>query len=417
MARVIETITEYATKEPCRTAEQMEDICCEPTSALECCRTVEPRWEGHTEQEALEHLGITLDEQGRDSAGEYVSIELYPRTKPCGEKVTEYDLRPTHCCDEIDAMSWDEAVSVDFLPDGQKGVVAVDGGMGPFTWTAVSDGLYLLRPDGQVTKRLSTDLPVAWVYMAHDACGSTSLSVSDGCTEITRRIRSENGNWETIINGGHMPTDWDKFPLPCDGSFVGDLQYQHINSVTLLVESGQFRVTENQRIVSHEGPYWGQSYFNTTAIVRSGWDSVNYPNSYWYADCDDIDYSGGSDGCVCGSTFTGSGVQVSMIQPRLCLISDSSYLGAICDCMSKCFNQFDEEIPTCLAPHTDLLPSGATCDPEHGINGVLTDGGAVGAYIACCWLPGPVLEKDSVSRSTLLVTLQHNYFSAFQWVC
>jgi len=191
MPRILETVTHYQTKLPCKTAGQMEGLCCEPTAALLCCEETEKQWAGYTEAEILEHLGISLDEQGRDGQGRYVNIELEPRTKPCGERVTSYDLSGYACCDGVEPIVWDEDNSVRVIPDMSHGVVVFTGGRLPFNVSVRGSGFYL---DTNNTRDAVINGRNIAIYTS-TACGTARITISDGCSTAVAFVRSTNGHW------------------------------------------------------------------------------------------------------------------------------------------------------------------------------------------------------------------------------
>lgn len=197
--RIVETVTEYEQKPPCRTAEEMAEICCEDTPALPCCEKVEP-WQGYTTEEALEHLGIELDDQGRDSDGNYVVIDWLPRKSPCGIQVTEYDVTPKNCCDdpELTPLEYDIDSAVEVLAPGSDGIVYFSGGRLPVFIKIRGVGFTL---DGYSQRD-------GWIYgnsfriFAHEfACGTCLVTLNDGCSIAIGEIRSTAGHWDGICPG------------------------------------------------------------------------------------------------------------------------------------------------------------------------------------------------------------------------
>lgn len=191
MARIVETKTHYQAKPPCRSAAQMTQLCCEPTAALQCCETVEP-WDGYTKEEVLDRLGIKLDAKGRDQRGRYVNIIRKERNKPCGEKRTVYDLSPKVCCEDVPPLEWRDDVTPDVLPAGSSIVIAWEGSDGRETIVKTSSNATWFS-DGRKTAigyGNSIELLAGPTF-----CGTTSVSVNDGCSEATVVIRSDQGQW------------------------------------------------------------------------------------------------------------------------------------------------------------------------------------------------------------------------------
>lgn len=192
--RIIETVEEKAELPPCKTAAEMEEVCCEKAGELRCCRVVTPDWDGYTTQEFLDFHGIVLDDQGRDGDGRYVTIEDLPRDTPCGEDETDYDTKPSNCCDEIDDIIIDREMTPDLLPYGQCIHLYWTDGVPPYTLKTTSNGTYF--PGGR--KIIETTGNSATLCAEETFCGSTALIISDACSSESMTIRSSDGRWEYL---------------------------------------------------------------------------------------------------------------------------------------------------------------------------------------------------------------------------
>jgi hypothetical protein len=203
MARIIETITHVDELKPaCKTAAEMENICCEPTGALQCCVEGDPVWDGYSQDEILEHLGIVLDDDGRDAQGRFVNIEMAPRVHPCGEKRLTYDLSGQNCCDQVDPLVVDEENSAAVVADMSAAFISVTGGRAPFLVSVRGSGFFLDQArtvkDGYVESRSIR-------VFTGNACGPARVRVSDGCSAVYGDLRSVNGRWSEIINQFEPP--------------------------------------------------------------------------------------------------------------------------------------------------------------------------------------------------------------------
>jgi hypothetical protein len=191
MPRVVETKTHYQPKPPCRTAKQMTTLCCEDTAALQCCEKVEP-WDGYTREEVLDRLGIKLDANGRDQRGRYVNIIRKERSRPCGEKRTAYDLSPKRCCEDVPALKWRDDVTPDVLPAGSSIIIAWEGSDGRETIVKTSSNATWFSDGRKTAIGYGNSIEL---FAGETFCGATSVTVSDGCSEATVVVRSDQGQW------------------------------------------------------------------------------------------------------------------------------------------------------------------------------------------------------------------------------
>ncbi len=191
MTTVIETVIEYETQPPCKTAAQMEDICCEATPLLQCCEKSNGSWVGFSIDELMEKYHPALDSLGRDSTGRVISIELQPRENPCGQKIIEYDVSGGQCCDEVTEIVFDEDSTPDLLPAGGSIKIYVTGGKTPLTFTTTSDNTNFQSGRKQ---HITTNNYVT-IYANGDFCGLTEVSVTDGCSTTKMMLGSSEGTW------------------------------------------------------------------------------------------------------------------------------------------------------------------------------------------------------------------------------
>jgi hypothetical protein len=190
--RTVETVVTNADKPPCRTAAQMTQLCCEKTAALQCCEEVVNAWPGYTAKEIIDHLGLVLDDQGRDKDGRYVNIQMQPRKTPCGEQVTKYDTSQKNCCEGVAVLAWNMTVTPDVLPHDRSIIIAWSGSDGRqvevittsnATW--FSDGRKTALGHGNSIE----------LFAGATFCGSTAVTVRDGCSTAVIMIRSDLGQW------------------------------------------------------------------------------------------------------------------------------------------------------------------------------------------------------------------------------
>ena len=172
MARIIETVEHCDDTQPsCKTAPEMEQICCKSAGAVQCCEKTEKGWGGYSKEEILDRLGIVLDERGLDAQGRPVIIEFEPRENPCGDKVTSYDFIQRGCCEDVIPMEASSSNPTSIDPGAGVGICVADG-LGPYTWRA-SVG-YTLASKTTV-EPCNTITALAWT------CGDALVRVIDLC--------------------------------------------------------------------------------------------------------------------------------------------------------------------------------------------------------------------------------------------
>lgn len=196
MARLIETVYESEEQPPCKTAAQMELVCCEPTEPLQCCET-SGVWNGYTPDELTEMLGLELDSEGRNSKGEYVVFEFPQRNHPCGELVTKYDTTPGKCCDDVEPIVVDDDASPKILPRGETVLIFWEGGKHPFNIHISGQSVYL--PGGERNIDLLSGDRVISVTALDSFCGSAIVRIRDNCGyTVYWDLLSDWGEWKLM---------------------------------------------------------------------------------------------------------------------------------------------------------------------------------------------------------------------------
>jgi hypothetical protein len=219
--KIVETITHYRKQKPCKTASQMEVICCEATGALQCCEEVEKNWSGYSAQDVAEAMGLKLASDGRESPGHYVKITFVARKNPCGEKLTKQDTSPNNCCEGVELLGWDSSESATVISDMSSAVVVVTGGRPPFNVSIRGSGFYL---DNQNSRDGIVDGRSIRIYTSA-ACGCGVITVSDGCSVVSGVVRSDNGRWiERYRNNGGGATGFGGCPARFSDISIG---YSH----------------------------------------------------------------------------------------------------------------------------------------------------------------------------------------------
>ncbi|MCB2217991.1 MAG: hypothetical protein KQH59_18165 [Desulfobulbaceae bacterium] len=198
MARVINTrYVEAPPGKPWKTADEMTELCCEPTGELQCEEEKIGVYNGPTDEEILAKLGITLDANGRDQNGRRIRIKRRERSQPCGKIIRRYKVKQLDCCEEVAELVYDAENSVDILSPGTSGIVRFTGGRLPVTVQVRGNGFSLdnyNQRDGLAYSR-------AFRVYAHEfACGTAPITLRDGCTVAAGEVRSTVGEWDGFCN-------------------------------------------------------------------------------------------------------------------------------------------------------------------------------------------------------------------------
>lgn len=217
--RIVEEVIEYSDPPPCKTAAQMEEICCTATAPLPCCEDVDKEWPGYSDEDIWDHLGLMLDDQGRDSQGRYVVIERAPRNQPCGEQVTEYDITAKNCCEEVAPLVLDKNLSVEMIADMSSGIIVVTGGRLPFNVSVRGSGFYLDEQNSRDGVVYGRNIQI----FTSTACGACRIVISDGCSQLECTVRSINGKWIILweCSGGYHWAAWDGLENIFPGGYPG----------------------------------------------------------------------------------------------------------------------------------------------------------------------------------------------------
>lgn len=195
--RIVETLTHYIPKDPCKTAAQMEEVCCTATDELQCCEEMEKEWSGYSADEIADEFGLDLDSQGRDSEGVYVKIIFKARENPCGEQLTKYDYSGKNCCDEIEPLEVYKDGSIQVLADYSSGIVILsEPSVKELTVSVRGNGFYADATTGERDVKYKSGANGVAVQ-TRNACGTCKVVISDGCSEVTHYIKSTNGQWIT----------------------------------------------------------------------------------------------------------------------------------------------------------------------------------------------------------------------------
>lgn len=151
----------------------------------------------------------------------------------CGEWTIEWEVRPNDCCDEIEPMQWNRAISATVIAPTSTAEVGVTGGRAPYAWRISGEGFFFA---GRAKKTMVTDTARITVETVN-ACGRGVITVTDGCSSAVGVIRSTGGSWEVVPQG-----DWPDPPaLAAYDDFV-----LHIGqSITMVAEEDGYKYQQD----------------------------------------------------------------------------------------------------------------------------------------------------------------------------
>lgn len=175
--------------------EFYELACCYPPEfALPECSTVyttNPGGKGLTEakkQEYYTQFGIN----------NVVFEAVSPEDGDCGRYITKQSLIVRNCCDAVEEpLAIDKNETAEVLPpDGSIIVYTVDGRL-PITFHTSDSNTYFTNGEQEIIVNGHD----AYLYANDEFCGTTEVTVADGCSTDSVTIRSTEGQWiEVDIN-------------------------------------------------------------------------------------------------------------------------------------------------------------------------------------------------------------------------
>ena len=169
-----------------------EAFCCWPPEApLPRCRKTWSLWRGGAEIEGGPQRWIDMYGQGTRL------IPVSPPDNICGDLLVEWDVRKTPCCDGVPEMSINPDVAPEVMADNSEAYLQILGGMGPYTVSTESTGLYIGKIGDKRLQTMSTLIRLR----STNICGAVSVTIADACGQVATHImRATNGQWITDPN-------------------------------------------------------------------------------------------------------------------------------------------------------------------------------------------------------------------------
>ena len=197
----------------------LEKCCAWPRVGLPQCARRTVTWRGGAQ--------ITHGAQHyRDLYGPATRIvPLSPPGGICGEWTIEQRIMGSNCCDGVEPLTWDHETSGEVVaPGGTVSVAIVGGGKYAYTWLVEGRGFHF----GEHRKRLKdVSARTVTLFADPDACGSATITVTDGCSTTAGDVRCTAGRWARrgsfVPVRLYMPTGEELFDAAACGLHQGVL--------------------------------------------------------------------------------------------------------------------------------------------------------------------------------------------------
>jgi len=168
-------------------------------------------------------------------------VPVSPKDGICGEITYIQDVASENCCDDefITPLDYDEENSVEILGDYSSGIVFFSGG----SPESVEKGYHVsVRGSGFFIdfERTHTDAIIyghSFIVYTEDACGSCTVTITDGCSETFGEITATDGQWVTIASGQEV-IDMYK-PIEADEK-IGSMMYAYLSTTLRLKQTNGY---------------------------------------------------------------------------------------------------------------------------------------------------------------------------------
>ena len=164
-----------------------ERICCnKPSVTLPQCKEQKSSWRGG--------LGINGGiAQARALYGD--DVEIIPVGPPggiCGTWTKKQQIISNGCCDGVPPLVWNTSVSPEVMTPNSAVVIGVTGGgKYPYQWEVVGNGFQFANG----SRGIETVGPTVRLSALTIACGTATITCTDGCTTTVGSVRSTSGRW------------------------------------------------------------------------------------------------------------------------------------------------------------------------------------------------------------------------------
>ena len=169
-----------------------EAKCCEPVpegKTLPRCRITYAEYKGGAEIEG--GAASWLELYGKNTR----LIPVLPEDGICGEVITEWKIQGKNCCAGVPELLIDPDTAPEVMTNNMTSYIAILGGLGPFTVSTSSDGLYVGAIGKKTMETNDSMIPI----FSTSICGMVAVNVKDSCGQsATHRMRAANGKWVTV---------------------------------------------------------------------------------------------------------------------------------------------------------------------------------------------------------------------------
>jgi hypothetical protein len=167
-----------------------ESICCDkPNVTLPQCKEQKTSWRGG--------LGINGGiEQARAIYGD--DVEIVPVGPPggiCGTWTKRQRITAQQCCDGVPQLAWDTSISPEVMSPNSAVAIAVTGGRFPLAWEVNGVGFQFQATGSREAISVGRSVMLSALPIA---CGTATITVSDGCSTIIAYIRCTSGAWSSV---------------------------------------------------------------------------------------------------------------------------------------------------------------------------------------------------------------------------
>ena len=173
-----------------------EAKCCEPVpegKTLPRCRITYAEYKGGAEIEG--GAASWLELYGKNTR----LIPVLPEDGICGEVITEWKIQGKNCCAGVPELLIDPDTAPEVMTNNMTSYIAILGGLGPFTVSTSSDGLYVGAIGKKTMETNDSMIPI----FSTSICGMVAVNVKDSCGQsATHRMRATNGRW---VNADDAP--------------------------------------------------------------------------------------------------------------------------------------------------------------------------------------------------------------------
>lgn len=203
------------------TAKYYEDHCCKaPAFALPQCP-----------EKTITHRG-GLPLQGGSQPWIDIwgpKLRITPISPPggiCGNWTIRQEVRSSNCCDGVDPLVWDTETSPEVMSPNSSAIIGViGGGRYPYEWTVAGQGFQFQNG----SKKITTVGNRIYLAALPTACGTASITVSDGCTTVTVGIRCTQGKWVGgfIVDAAQVAEIKARYGVQAAGHYLGVIDGSH----------------------------------------------------------------------------------------------------------------------------------------------------------------------------------------------